>query len=182
MKIRKRHVALATLVLALGVAVYVNWQISTPDTSSGKKELGKATYVNSNVNATVDEWKSENLSSLTKEQQNYFSAARLERDKTFDKAKELAVEVLELSESDEDDKEEALSQLAYIEKQLINQTSVENIVVAKGFEQCVCALSDNSVTVIVPQNKMTDNSSLIIKDAVADVCNIPFENISIVTV
>jgi len=182
MKIRKRHIALASLMLALGVAVYVNWQISPPDTSKSSKELGKATYVNSNVDATMDERKADNLSSLTKEQQNYFSAARLERDKASDEAKELAMEALKLAESDEDSKEEALAQLANIEKRLMNQTSVENILVAKGFEQCICALSEDSVTVIVPQNKITDNSSLIIKDAVAEVCNVPFENISIVTV
>ncbi len=181
MKIQRKHVVLASLVLALGAAVYINWQMSaTPDKDT--KELGKATYVNSNVTATVDEADFELVSNLTKEQQNYFSNARLKRDKVADEVKGMALEALSLTESDEDSKEAALAQLARLEELLMNQITVENTLTAKGFSDCVCSISDSSVTVIVPEGEMSDRSALIIKDAVADVCDIPFENISVVTV
>lgn len=182
MKIQRKHVVLASLVLALGAAVYINWQLSSAPDNSGTKELGKATYVNSNVTATVDETDSSLVTNLTKDQQNYFSNARLKREKTSDEVKSIALEALSLSESDEDAKESALAQLANLEELLMNQDTVENTLIAKGFSDCVCSISENSATVIVPENEMTDNSALIIKDAVSKVCDIPFESISVVTV
>lgn len=180
MKIQRKHVVLASLVLALGVAVYVNWHISTPDIDKNK-ELGKATYVNSNAIATVDEI-SNTDSNLSREQQNYFSNARLERSKTYDEVKNTAMEVLTLIESDEDAKESALAQLAIIEEIIMNQNSVENILMAKGFSDCVCTISDSSAAVIVPANEMNETSALIIKSAVSEISGLTFENISIVTV
>lgn len=182
MKIQRKHVVLASLVLALGAAVYINWQLSASSDSIGSKELGKATYVNSNVSATVDETDSDLVTNLSKDQQNYFSNARLKREKTADEVKSIALEALSLSESDEDTKETALAQIADLEELLMNQDTVENTLIAKGFSDCVCSISDGTATVIVPENEMTENSSLIIKDAVSNVCNIPFENISVVTV
>lgn len=182
MKIQRKHVVLASLVLALGAAVYINWQMSASPDNMKSKELGKATYVNSNISATVDEANNSLVTSLTKEQQNYFSNARLNRDKTADEVKNIALEALSLAESDEDTKELALAQLAELEETLMNQVTVENTLIAKGFSDCVCSVSDNSVTVIVPEGEMTDNSSLIIKDAVSDVCDIPFDSISVITI
>ena len=182
MKIKRKHIVLASLVLALGAAVYINWQLSAVPDNKGEKELGKATYVNSNVSATVDETSADLTSRLSKEQQNYFSNARLERDKTADEVKSIALEALSLSESDEDTKESALAQLALLEELLMNQTTIENTLIAKGFSDCVCSVSDESVTVIVPDNEMNENSSIIIKDAVSAVCDVPFESISVVTV
>lgn len=182
MKIQRKHIVLASLVLALGAAVYINWQISSKPDDLSSKELGKATYVNSNVNATVDETLTDGYKNLSKEQQNYFSNARLKREKTTDEVKEIALEALSLTESDEDSKETALAQLASLEELLMNQDTVENKLIAKGFSDCVCSITEDSVTVIVPDNEMTDYSAIIIKDAVAEVTNIPFENISIVTV
>lgn len=181
MKIQRKHVVLASLVLALGAAVYINWQLSSvPD--SGAKELGKATYVNSNMVATVDEVSFDASSNLNKEQQNYFSNARLKRDKTADEVKSIALEALSSTELDEDAKESALAQLARLEEQLMNQVTIENTLSAKGFSDCVCAISEEAVTVIVPDNEMSNNSALIIKDVVSEVCKASFENISIVTV
>ncbi|MBQ8795286.1 MAG: SpoIIIAH-like family protein [Clostridia bacterium] len=181
MKIQRKHLVLASLVLALSAAVYINWQLSSNADTTKAKELGKATYVNSNISATVDEV-SEFTSRLTKDQQNYFSNARLKRDKTGDEVKSIALEALSSVENDDDMKEEALAQLALVEEQLMNQVSVENTLIAKGFSDCVCSISDTSVTVVVPESEMGNNSPLIIKDVVTDVTNIPFENINIVTV
>ncbi len=182
MKIQRKHVVLASLVLALGAAVYINWQMSVSPENIKSKELGKATYVNSNITSTVDEVNSSLVSKLSKEQQNYFANARLNRDKTADEVKNIALEALSLSESDEDTKELALAQLAKLEEVLMNQVTVENTLIAKGFSDCVCSVSDEGATVIVPDDEMTENSSIIIKDAVTKVCDIPFESISVVTV
>ena len=56
MKIKKQHILVSALILALGAAVYLNWHFSgTPLLSQTSKELGAATYVSKNARATADE-------------------------------------------------------------------------------------------------------------------------------
>lgn len=190
MKIKKRHVVLASLVVALSAAVYLNWQLSGTDSlsvSDTAKELGSASYVNSNITASSDEsavnatQTSENTS-LTAEQYEYFATARSEREKTQDEVITLAKQVLELADSSEEAKEEAAEQLSKLEDVVLSQNRIETTLKAKGFSDCICSLSDTSCTVIVPVNEMQENSSLIIKDCVDEVADLPFENISIVEV
>lgn len=188
MKIKKRHILLASLVFALSAAVFLNWRLSDGQgitVSNPVKELGSATYVNSSI-TTEDEMSvySSDIeeSDLTDEQIEYFATSRSERKKTQDEVIELARQILELSDSSDEAKEEAAEQLSGIEEMLLSQNRIEMTLKAKGFSDCICCLSDMSCTIIIPQGEMTDNSSLIIKDCVDEVTDLPFENISIVEI
>ena len=58
MKIQKRHVLMASLVLALGAAVYLNWQFTgNSDMLSvdASKKLGEAQYVNGDITDETQE-------------------------------------------------------------------------------------------------------------------------------
>ncbi len=183
MKLKKHHVVLATLVVALSTAVFLNWQLSGDDSLNvvqSSKELGEATYVNSNV-SSVDEVTISNPN-LSKEQAEYFAASRSDRESAQDDAIELAKQVLELTEDDDESKEDATEQLSRIEDNILNQNRVETTLKAKGFSDCICYLSETSCTVIVPKNEMNESSPLIIKDCVEENSGLPFENISIVEV
>ncbi len=188
MKIKKRHILLASLVFALSAAVYLNWQFSDSDgltVSNRTKELGAATYVNSNistedesaVNASVNK-----LSDLSDEQAEYFATSRTDRQKVQDEVIQLARQVLELSDSSDEAKEEASEQMSRIEETFLGQNRIETTLKAKGFTDCICYLSDSSCMIIVPANEMQENSVLIIKDCVNEVAQLPFENINIVEV
>lgn len=69
MAIRKRQLVLAALVVALGAAVYLNWQfggnsqIVDAGTSVSDKELGAAQLVNGSVDSTPSSAVSEAVSS-----------------------------------------------------------------------------------------------------------------------
>ena len=188
MKIKKRHIFLASLVFALSAAVFLNWQLSDGQgiaVSKPVKELGSATYVNSSL-SSQDEMSVNSSeiddSSLSEEQIEYFATSRRERKKTQDEVIELARQILELSDSSEDAREEAVEQLSGIEEILLSQNRIEMTLKAKGFSDCICCLSETSCTIIIPQGEMSDNSSLIIKDCVDEVTDLPFENISIVEI
>lgn len=188
MKIKKRHIVLASLVLALSAAVYLNWQLSGSQSltvSDRNKELGAATYVSNNVDSSGDEvavnaTEATKNSSLTTEQAEYFATSRSDRQQAQDQVITLAKQVLEAADSSDEAKEEAAEQLSDIEDILLSQNRVETTLKAKGFSDCMCFISDTSCTVIVPKGEMTDNSVLIIKDCVDEVADLPFENISIV--
>lgn len=186
MKIKKRHIVLSALVLTLAAAVFLNWQLSsTQPKSDSKRELGVATYVNSNLNSTDDEVavssaSISSASSLTQEQIEYFAVAKSERQKIQDEMISLATQVLEISESSEDAMEDAAEQLAKLEDNILSQSRIEITIKGKGFSECLCCLDETSCTVIVPENEMLENSAVIIMDCVSEVSGLPFENINIV--
>ena len=188
MKIKKRHIVLATLVLALSAAVFVNWQLSDAQGIGSVptgKELGAVSYVNTDVNASSDEVQvnaeiQESEDELSEDQIEYFATSKTERQKTQDEVKTMAMKVLEDSESSDEAREEAVEQMNKLEEIFLSQSRVESTLKAKGFSECLCFLSENSCTVIVPENELEDNSALIIKACVDEVADLPFENISIV--
>ncbi|MBE6737196.1 MAG: SpoIIIAH-like family protein [Ruminococcaceae bacterium] len=186
MKIKKRHIVLSALVLTLAGAVFLNWQLSaTQQKPDNNRELGVATYVNSNINSSSDEVAVSSASissnsSLSQEQLEYFSVAKSERQKTQDEVISLATSVFEMSEASEEAMEDAAEQLAKLEDNILSQSRIEVTIKGKGFSECLCCLDETSCTVIVPENEMQENSALIIMDCVSDVSGLPFENINIV--
>lgn len=188
MKIKKRHVVLATLVLALSSAVFVNWQLSDGEQiefSSTSRELGAVTYVNADGGSSADEVAvnaepDDNGGGLTTQQIEFFATSRTERQKTQDEVKTMAMQVVEAIDSSDEAKEEAVEQLNKLEDILLSQNRVETTLKAKGFSECLCCLSETSCTVIVPNSEIEDNSVLIIKACVDEVADLPFDNISIV--
>lgn len=194
MKIQKRHIVLASLVLALGAAVYLNWQLTDNSSllntnSTDAKELGQAKYVNNSVTITetqtepaTDTPEEQAQATLKEEEDAYFADAKNKREQTQDAVVSSIKEITgNLDESDEA-KKLAAENLAKIENVILQQSNVENILKAKGFSQCMCYVSDDSCTVVVLKSELEDLSALIIKDAVNSQCGIDFDKITIVEV
>ncbi len=179
MKIQKKHVISAALVLALGAAVYVNWQMNSSTTRKPQKELGAASYVNATVSpATADE--SALTSALTKSQESFFAAQRVKRQSMQDEVTDKAKEIFDLENATDSDKSEAQKSVEQLLKNFTVQDSVESIVKAKGFSDCLCCISDEGVTVIVPQEQLNDTAVLVIDDAVTSHYSVDYDKISIV--
>lgn len=180
MKFQKKYIIIAALVLALGTAVYINWQFA--GTSSGKtsKELGAASYVNATVGSTSTGDEAVQTSALTKDQKNYFATERTKRQNTQDKVIDEAKKVFDLENATDDAKSDAQKSVEKLLKTFTIQDSVESIVKAKGFSECLCYISDEGVTVIVPDSELNDTSALVIDDAVTSHYEVDFDNISIV--
>lgn len=176
MKLNKRNLVVASLVVALGVAVYLNWQFGGDKTmfTSATKELGTAEYVNNDTTIS-----SPDEGELTKKQSNYFSSARTKREQSQDKVVNIAKEVLSKAEASGEAKENAAKQAEKIETYITYQTNVENLLKAKGFNDCLCCITENGCTVVVPNGNMEKDSTMIIKDVVFGQTGINFENIVI---
>lgn len=183
MKIQKRHIVLASLVVALSAAVFINWQFSDNTGMLAKKtskELGAATYVNANMKSSDDEVT--NVSKTTSTNDEYFAKAVVERDQARDEALEIAKETLTLSDSSEEAKTKAVEQLNKIEDNIVKENNVESVLIAKGFSQCLCIISEDKCSVAVLKKELKKNSPLIIKDAVVSHTNVEFNNITIIEV
>lgn len=176
MKINKRNLIVASLVIALGAAVYLNWQFGGENTllTSSTKELGAAEYVNNDTTVT-----SPTKSKLSSKQSNYFADARTKREQSQDKVLNIAKEVLEKTDSSLQSKESANNQVEKIETYITYQTNIENLLEAKGFSDSLCCITEEGCSIVVPKSDMKDNSTMIIKDVVFGQTGINFENITI---
>jgi stage III sporulation protein AH len=176
LKINKRNIIVASLIVALGAAVYLNWQFGDSSSmfTSSTKELGETEYVNNDTTVPESE-----ETTLSEKQTNYFSKARSERQESQDKIVSIAKEVLDKTDASSQAKESAELQSEKIENYISYQTNIENLLKAKGFTDCICCITDKGCSIVVPKSEVTDDSSLIIKDVVFGQTGIDFENIVI---
>lgn len=178
MKIQKKHIVMTALVLALATAVYINYQISQARTASPVKELGAASYVNATVGRTATS--DEAAKTLSKSQQDFFAAERTKRQNTQDKVIDDAEEILESDTSSDSEITEAQENVERIISFFTTQDTIETIIKAKGFSDCLCCITDLGVTIIVPENELNENSVLSIYDAVTTHYDVASDAISVV--
>lgn len=202
MAIRKRQLVLAALVVALGAAVYLNWQfggnsqIVDAGTSVSDKELGAAQLVNGSVDSSPSSAVSEAVSSVVSgstaseasseaantDVNTYFAQARLERQKSRDASQELVQKVLDDTTADENTKTEAANQAAEISQNIVTETNIENLVKSKGFVDCVAFIQNGACNVVVQKDgEFASADAIAIKDIVVAQANISADKITIVS-
>ncbi len=186
----KRQLVLAALVLALGAAVYLNWQFSdnkellATNAVSEVKELGEAQYVN---NLSVDEVaEMANAESNNEEQADgegnptkYFEQAKANRQKARDEATDMIKEILNDIKSSEEAKAEAVKQAADVAKSIQQESNIENLIKAKGFRDCVVFLQNGECSVVVSADGLNESSAITIKDIVLGQSGVSFDKIKI---
>lgn len=91
-----------------------------------------------------------------------------------------AKELFSLESSSDADKSEAEKNVEELLKTFTIQDSIESIVKAKGFSECLCYISNQGVSVIVPKSQLDDTSVLIIDDAVVTHYEVDYDDISVI--
>ena len=192
----KRQLVLAALVVALGGAVYLNWQFSDQNNllatetvnstaQEAGKELGEAQYVNQNATSAPSQTEAVSSaegsgSKMSTEAEQYFAQARVSRQKARDEAVDtLKGLIADVSQSDAA-KTEAVSQAAAIAKNIEQENNIENLIKAKGFAECVAFLQNGECSVVVSSEGLLDSEAIAIKDIVAGQAGIPYDKIKIV--
>ena len=102
--------------------------------------------------------------------------------KTPQSAKELgAASYVSATASASDDEVQQTAALSNESKSYFTiQDSIESIVKAKGFSECLCYISEQGVSVIVPKSQLDDTSVLIIDDAVVTHYEVDYDDISVI--
>ena len=192
MKLGRKQLVLASLVLALGAAVYLNWQFSgvktlptageitrTADsTGQEKKQLGAAQLVNSVYVETVSDDLAQRVPAAAKPAADVFAEARVSRQTSRDQALEMLDEVLEDASADTEAKKAAVDQAAVIAQNILKETNVENLLKAKGFEECIATLSDQGCSVVV-SGTLEAAQTLIIQEVVMEQTGVTADRIRI---
>lgn len=181
----KRQLVLASLVVALGVAVYLNWQFSgnqdlmATNITEATKELGEAQYVNTLETTESGESGDSASNGESAQPSDYFAQARMNRQKARDEATEMVKEILNDIKSSEAAKAEAVKQAAEIAKIIQQESNIENLVKAKGFKECVAFIQNKECSVVVGEGTLDQASAITIKDIVAGQSGVAYDKIKI---
>lgn len=186
MIIKKRQLLLATLIIALGAAVFVNWYYTRPTSEaanakpsvtaaeaadSAASELGEARYV---ISSGVTE-----LATGTGEAE-YFAAARLKRKTAHDESAEALNAVIKDSASPADAVNQASRKLTALAEELELEGELENLITAKVGCENLVVLNGTAAQVIVEKGALDATTAVQIQDIVTAQTEYNSENITII--
>lgn len=166
-KIKKRGAIYGVIALLLCVAVYLNWSyVDTPD------ELLVAEQTDPDSTET----------SGTAEDKDYFAASRLSREQARDEAVSTLKELSESETADQTAKDEAAAQISALAEDSVTEANIESMIRAKGYEDAVVMIGDESVNVVVapPEGGLQATDVTVIKDIVVAEAGVTAGQIKIV--
>ena len=136
-----KSVVTVAAVLLIGLAVYLNYRwFYDPIESLGYGENNMENSFSDSEETGADTSGGEN---------NYFTATALSREQSRDEAIDVLKLVTENTEASEEAKAEAAAKISKIAVDMQNEANIENLVKAKGFEECVAVIKDDSASIVV---------------------------------
>ena len=147
-KIGKRNFIIAGAVLLIAAAIVVNFAVLKGSDKNDGFDYDQSAGVNDNVdnNGSSDSDSSSGNASVG---DTYFSSVQISRQRTRDEAIEVLQGVVDNQASTETAKNEALAEINKLATVMEDESNIETLVVAKGFEECVAVISDGKISVIV---------------------------------
>ena len=165
-----RSLAVLLAVFLIGAAVYVNYKLFyDPVDGMGYGE-----------NNMENQFDNSAATGGNAEGENYFTATALNRQQSRDEAIDVLKLVSESDESSEEARAEASAKISQIAVDIQNENNIETLVKAKGFEECVAIISENSVSVIVGAEELKAAEAAQILAIVYETTGVSPENISII--
>ena len=150
----KRNAVVATVLLFVCAAVYLNWryageaadqaaEVSSQSQTEGgdsTKVLGDAALVGGEVVSAQDDGVAAG---------SYFDTARLSRQQSRDNALSLLREAAEQEGAEQAAIDEANAAIQTMAGYTVLESQIENLVMAKGYADCVAFMGEDSVSVVV---------------------------------
>jgi len=136
MKKAKRNILIATVLVFVCAAVYLNWSYNRADESEP-------------VGAEDGAGDQQSVSAGS-EDSDYFAQARLTRQTSRDEALSLLETAAASESASQETIDGAMDAIAAMATWSMQETQIENLLLAKNFEDCVVYISSDGVTVAVP--------------------------------
>lgn len=183
MLMKKKQLLTATLIIALGSAVAVNWYftenpIDTTESTTVNisAKLGDSLSVAGNQveNATTVQAQS------VMAQEDFFLSERLKRDENYDEIIDSLEEMAEKESLDEKEKEKIVSMLGMYSKNMKAQSDTESLITAKTASDCIVVINEEACQVIMEKNTLNDAVILQITEIIEKNTNISAKNLTII--
>ena len=146
-KIFKRNAIILTVIMFVCVAVYLNWAYGGEGDRADEvmeSELAEGAglfYTDDSIEVSAPSDAQIN---------DYFATARLTRQQARDSAVGVLRESLDTQAVSQEANDKTLGEISFLAQSSITEAEIETLIMAKGFEECVAFLSEDSVIVAVP--------------------------------
>ena len=143
MKIWKRNAVVATVLVLICAGVYLNWNASQQETVDLTETLNMELLAEG---AEPEETVTVSSDDITTA--DYFAQIRLSRQESRDSAVELLQETIAY-EDGSDSAATAVASLDNLVGDALAESQIESLVIAKGYEDCVAYMGDESISIAV---------------------------------
>jgi len=185
----KKQVLVATLAVALGLAVYLNYYLAqnelNRETATGGKNnttvttgghLGDSQYVSGTTTSPAEQTGS------TTVQTPYFKQARESREAARTEALQTLQELVNDVKSSQAVIDDATEKILAAAEASERESAIESLVKAKGFADCVAYIEGEHCNVVVLSEGLTGAQTLQITEIITAQSSIKAENIKISSV
>lgn len=181
MKIWKKNLIAAAVLVTVCGGIYVNWLYTEDQTTADLTDtLNSDKILSSDMLVMADGTGMETGAETTVT--DYFAAVRLSRQEARDSAVTLLQEAMAYSEDAEDIQSNA--QLEHIVQTALCEAQIESLVIAKGYTDCVAYMSEEGISVAVasPEGGLQNTDVAVIADIVISQSGMSMEDIRVVEV
>lgn len=166
--LKRNLIVISTLVMIIG-AVWLNIALFG---NADDDQIANDQTINAD---------SENTENVNKD--SFFASAQVDRSKARDEALEVLYKIKDSDTSTAEAVESALASIEQIAKDIENEATIENLIKAKGFDECVAIISEGncSIVVSITEPTLAANQIAQIKEIVIDTAGIVPSAIKIIS-
>lgn len=187
----KRNAVVVAIALFVCAAVYLNWNYEQE--AQAGKTLGQSAMVGSETgdplvkNVAGDGGSQQDGTGDTETAAaagDYFATARLNRQQARDSALSLLQDAAAREDADETVKTQVNDTIQTMADYTVTEAQIENLVVAKGYADCVAFIGEDSLSlaVSVPEGGLTEADTAKIVDVVNQTAGFTADQIKIIEV
>jgi len=187
MKVWKKNMVAAAVLVTVCAGIYVNWlyteentSVSLMETVDAEKVMSDETLILSEDMAAIAAGKTVDTTAT-----DYFAAVRLSRQQARDNAVNLLQDAMAYATSGEGTKDvESAMELEDIVQTALSEAQIESLVIAKGYTDCVAYMSGEGISVAVsaPEGGLQQSDVAIIADIVMTQSAYSLDDIRVVEV
>lgn len=186
MKIWKKNMIAAAVLVTVCAGIYVNWlytedsaAVSLTDTLDAEKVMSDEDLILTGDMAAISAGEEVQTTAA-----DYFAAVRLSRQQARDSAVNLLQEAMAYSTTDSGKDVESAMELEDIVQTALSEAQIESLVIAKGYTDCVAYMSNDGISVAVssPEGGLQQADVAVIADIVMTQSDYSMEDIRVVEV
>lgn len=156
MRIWKRNTVVSVIVLFVCVALYLSWSYGRDPLDDSAKVFDPAPTadvgVQSGEDVSVDgDSSSVDLSSADSTNTGYFAQARLTRKNARDNALSILNDAADREDVSQEIRDNATGEISKLAQDALTEATIENLIIAKGFTECVAFISQDGINIAVAE-------------------------------
>jgi stage III sporulation protein AH len=186
MKVWKKNLVAAAILVTVCAGIYVNWLYTEDytttnlmDTIDAEKVMSDEALLLSDDVAAISSGNDIQTTST-----DYFAAVRLSRQQARDSALNLLQEAMAYAGEEAGKGTESAVELERVVQTALSEAQIESLIIAKGYTDCVAYMADEGISVAVaaPEGGLAQKDVAVVADIVMSQSEYSIQDIRVVEV